>query len=189
MIKRSGQQLINGKKIRMAKDWVSIDKISPNIVNAVVAAEDNNFVDHFGFDFKAMDEAFKHNKKGKRVRGASTISQQTAKNVFLWPSRSYIRKAFEAYFTVLIEVFWSKKRVMEVYLNVIEFGDGIYGVEMASQIYFNKSASRITREEAALLAAILPNPLKRNPAKPTAYLINRQLRILQIMNQVGKVKF
>ena len=190
MVKRSYQQLLDEKrKVTIAKKWVSIENISPNMVKAVVASEDNKFMSHFGFDIEAIRKANYNNKKGRKVRGASTISQQTAKNVFLWPTRSYVRKVFEMYFTVLIEVFWSKERVMEVYLNVIEFGDGVYGVEAASRKYFNKSAKKLTRGEAALLAAILPSPLKRNPAKPSSYLLRRQAHILSLMEKIGPVDF
>lgn len=190
MLKRSYQQLIDSKReVYFSKEWVSIENISPNMVQAVVASEDNKFLTHFGFDMEAIRKANHNNKKGRKVRGASTISQQTAKNVFLWPTRSYVRKVFEMYFTVLIEVFWSKERVMEVYLNIIEFGDGVYGVEAASRKYFNKSAKKLTRGEAALLAAILPSPLKRNPAKPSSYLLRRQAHILSLMEKIGPVDF
>lgn len=156
---------------------------------AVVASEDNRFLEHHGFDLEAIEKALDYNqkKKGKKVRGASTISQQTAKNVFLWPQRSWIRKGLEVYFTVLIEFVWGKKRIMEVYLNVAETGKGIYGVEMAAQQYFGKPASRLTRSESALLAAILPNPLKWNPANPTPYLRERKDWILWNMGNIGTV--
>jgi len=191
MIIRLFQQAIDGEKIMLKKDWVSLDKISPQLQLAVVASEDNRFLEHRGFDFQAIEKAKDYNekKKGKRMRGASTISQQTAKNVFLWPQRSWIRKGLEAYFTVLIELVWSKKRIMEVYLNVIETGKGIYGAEKSSQIYFNKPAEKLTRGEAALLAAILPNPLKWSPAHPTGYLLTRQQWILWNMANIGKVEY
>ena len=191
MIIRLFQQAIDGEKIMLKKDWVSLDKISPQLQLAVVASEDNRFLEHRGFDFHAIEKAKDYNekKKGKRMRGASTISQQTAKNVFLLPQRSWIRKGLEAYFTVLIELVWSKKRIMEVYLNVIETGKGIYGAEKASQIYFKKSALKISPGEAALVAAILPNPLKWNPSKPTPYLLNRQQWILWNMGNISKLEY
>ena len=187
MVERVIEQKFDGKEARMSKQWVNIGKISPNMVLAVVSSEDNKFTEHFGFDLEAIEKAQEHNKKSKRKWGASTISQQTAKNVFLWPSRTWIRKGMELYFTSLIEIIWSKKRIMEVYLNIIETGDGVYGVEAASQLYFKKSALRLNRNEAALIASILPNPRKRNPTSPTPYLYGRQSKILGIMNKIGKV--
>jgi monofunctional glycosyltransferase len=191
MIIRVFQQAIDGEKIMLKKDWVSLDKISTQLQLAVVASEDNRFLEHHGFDFQAIEKAKDYNekKKGKRMRGASTISQQTAKNVFLWSQRSWIRKGLEVYFTVLIEFVWSKKRIMEVYLNVIETGKGIYGVEKASQIYFSKPALKISPGEAALVAAVLPNPLKWNPSRPTPYLLSRQQWILWNMGNIGKLEY
>ena len=176
---------------RLKKDWVPLDRISTNLQLAVVASEDNRFTEHWGFDFEAIEKAQKFNerKQGKRIRGASTISQQTAKNVFLWPQRSWVRKGLETYFTVLIELVWSKRRIMEVYLNVIEMGKGIYGAEAAAKVHFGKPAARLTRAESALLAAILPSPAKWNPARPTSYLINRQQWILWNMGNIGSVSY
>ena len=156
-----------------------------------MASEDNRFIEHSGFDLEAIKKARDYNdhKKGKKIRGASTISQQTAKNVFLWPDRSWIRKGLEVYFTFLIETVWGKKRIMEVYLNVIEMGDGIYGAESASQKYFHKPAAYLTRDQAALIAAILPNPRKWDPSRPSAYLLNRQQWILWNMANIGKVEY
>ena len=134
------EQLFGEKEISMKKKWIPINEISPNIINAVIASEDNNFMSHWGFDFDAIERANEKNKQGGKIYGASTITQQTAKNVFLWPKRSWLRKGLEVYFTVLIELFWSKERIMEVYLNVIEMGNGIYGIERASQISFDKQA-------------------------------------------------
>jgi monofunctional biosynthetic peptidoglycan transglycosylase len=145
-------------------------------------------MEHNGIDFGAIEKARDHNKKSRRKRGASTISQQTAKNVFLWPARTYLRKGFEVYFTLMIETFWSKKRIMEMYLNMIEMGPGIYGAEATAQHYFHKPASRLTSAEAALIAASLPNPLKRNPASPSAYMYSRQQKILSLMRKIGKVE-
>jgi monofunctional biosynthetic peptidoglycan transglycosylase len=187
MVVRCVEQLFNGEKLSMKKEWVSIDRISPNVVNAVVASEDNLFMSHHGFDLGAIEKARKRNEKGGRIYGASTISQQTAKNVFLWQQRSWLRKGLEVYFTVLIEFFWSKERIMEVYLNVIETGNGIYGVQRASRIYFDKPASRLTRSQAALIAGALPNPLRFNPAKPSPYLYKRQKQILRLMTLIGEV--
>lgn len=175
-----------GKK-QLKKDWVDIKKISPNLILAAVAAEDNKFTEHFGIDFEAIQDAFKHNQNHRRIHGGSTITQQTAKNVFLWPRRSYFRKGLETYFTFLIEIFWSKKRIMEVYLNVIEMGRGIYGAEIASKTYFHKPAAKLTRDEAAMLAAIFPSPRRRNPAKPSEFLVRRQQVILEIMDKIGKM--
>jgi monofunctional glycosyltransferase len=191
MVIRCFQQLFDGKKIVLQKDWVPLKEISPALQLAVIASEDNRFLEHHGFDFEAIQKAQDYNakKKGKKMRGASTISQQTAKNVFLWPQRSWIRKGLEAYFTVLIEFVWSKKRIMEVYLNVIETGDGRYGAETASQHYFNKPGIKLTAPEAALLAAILPNPIKWNPARPTRYLLSRQQWILWNMGNIGKLEY
>jgi len=173
---------------RFLRDWVSIDKISSNMILAAIAGEDNKFPDHFGIDFEAIQNARKLNKYSNIKHGGSTITQQTAKNLFLTPSRTFIRKGFELYFTFLIELIWSKKRIMEVYLNIVEFGDGIYGVEAASEYYFHKPASKLNRGEAALLAATLPSPLKRNPSRPNSYLYYYQERVLGIMNQLGKLE-
>jgi len=191
MIIRVFQQALSGEQIKLAKDWVSLNKISPELQLAVVASEDNRFLEHHGFDFEAIEKAKDYNekKKGKKMRGASTLSQQTAKNVYLWPQRSWLRKGLEVYFTTLIELIWNKKRIMEVYLNIAEMGDGRYGAEKAAQDYFNKPASKLTASEAALLAAILPNPLKWNPAKPTQYLLSRQQWILWNMGNIGKLEY
>jgi monofunctional glycosyltransferase len=150
----------------LSKDWVSYDEVSPYVFKAVIAGEDARFCEHFGFDIDAIRNALQHNKKSRRVHGASTITQQTAKNVFLWPGRDPVRKGFEAYFAVLLELFWDKRRILEVYVNVVEFGHGIYGVETAAQTYYRKSAKDLTAEEAARLAAILPSPLHRTPQRP-----------------------
>jgi monofunctional glycosyltransferase len=186
------EQLVDSKKeVRFKKDWESLENISPNLSLAVMASEDQLFLDHFGFDFEAIKKAYKHNsrKKTKVTRGASTISQQVAKNVFLWPGRSWLRKGFEVYFTFLIEVCWSKERIMEVYLNIIEMGNGIYGAEAASEYYFNKPASKLNRDQAALIAAVLPNPLRWSPVKPTPYILKRKEWIKRNMSYLGTVKF
>jgi monofunctional biosynthetic peptidoglycan transglycosylase len=186
---RSFESITHGKMPHWEKTWVSLDKISPNAVQAVVASEDNLFLKHWGFSFNDISKALEHNDKGKRVRGGSTISQQTAKNVFLFPQRSYIRKGLEAYFTVLIEAVWGKKRIMEVYLNVIEMGDGVYGIEAAAQKYFHKSADKLTREEAARIAVCLPNPRVYSVAKPSKYIISRQNKIVRLMKLIPKTEF
>lgn len=166
-------------------DWVPMEKISPNMGVAVAAAEDQQFADHFGFDVKAIEKAMVYNEKHRKTRGASTISQQTAKNLFLWSDRSWVRKGFEVYFTLLIETLWPKERILEVYLNIVEFGDGIYGVEAAAQYFFHKSAKQITASEAALLAAVLPNPHRLRVGQPSDYVRKRQAWILNQMNQLG----
>lgn len=191
MLIRLSEQSGSGEAMKLKKDWVSLDNISQNLQLAVVASEDNRFLEHHGFDFEAIEKAKEYNdlKHGKKIRGASTISQQTAKNVFLWPQRSWVRKGLEVYFTFLIELVWSKKRIMEVYLNVIEMGKGIYGAEAASKSYFNKPASKLSRSESALLAAILPNPQKWDAANPTTYLRGRQEWILWNMGNIGKLAY
>ncbi len=191
MVIRLFEQAGNGQTVKMKKSWVSLDQMSPNLPLAVIASEDNLFLEHSGFDFESIEKAKEYNarKQGKKVRGASTISQQTAKNVFLWPKRSWVRKGLEVYFTVLIEFVWGKERIMEVYLNVIETGKGIYGVDAASMTYFDTPASKLTRGQAALIAAILPNPQKWNPSSPTSYLLGRQQWILWNMGNIGKVEF
>lgn len=189
MITRVFEQMSDDKEIKLKKDWVSIDEISPNVILAAVAAEDQNFLTHHGFDFKAIQRAMEYNQKGKKIRGASTISQQTAKNVFLWSGRTWIRKGLETYFTVLIEFIWNKERIMEVYLNEIEMGDGIYGIEKAANIYYNKSASKLSRAEAAMIISCLPRPLKWNPARPTNFLLKRQSIIMRNMSNIQKVNF
>jgi monofunctional biosynthetic peptidoglycan transglycosylase len=173
---------------QIEKKWVGIENISPNMILAAVAAEDNKFSDHFGFDWEAIQKAKEINKYSYIKHGASTITQQTAKNLFLIPSRTYLRKGFEVYFTFLLEVFWSKKRIMEVYLNIVELGNGIYGIEAASQKYFHKPALKLTRNESALMVAALPNPRKRNPARPNGYMYYYQGRVLDIMQKIGKVE-
>lgn len=191
MVIRYLDPVSESQPFRLKKDWVPLSKISPNLQLAVVAAEDNKFTEHWGFDFEAIEKAqqFNERKQGKKIRGASTISQQTAKNVFLWPDRSWVRKGLEVYFTALIEVVWSKRRIMEVYLNVIEMGKGIYGAEAASRVYYGKPASGLSRSEAAMLAAVLPNPARWSPARPTAYLVNRQQWILWNMGNIGSVAY
>lgn len=169
--------------------WVPIEEISENMALAVVASEDNLFMSHSGFDFDQIQQAIEEAEKSGRQRGASTISQQTAKNVFLWHGRSWVRKGLEAYFTVLIELIWGKERIMEVYLNSIEMGPGIYGAEAVAQAHFNKSASQLTRREAALIAATLPNPLKFSSKDPSKYMRKRQRQITRLMRLVENPHF
>lgn len=171
---------------KIDKDWKSLEEIGKNMPLAVVTAEDQKFAEHFGFDLEAIEKAVKYNDKhkGKKVKGASTISQQTAKNVFLWPGRSWIRKGLEVYFTFVIEICWSKERIIEVYLNVIEMGPGVYGSEAASQYYFNKSSSDLTKKEAATIAAILPNPIRWSASRPTPYIIKKRNWIVRHMKYI-----
>jgi len=182
------QAFDESRDFRLKKDWVPINEVSPHLYLAVIAAEDQKFLEHHGFDWEAIQKAFEGNRTGKSLKGGSTISNQTAKNVFLWPQRNWIRKGLEAYFTFLIEFFWSKERIMEVYLNVIEMGDGIYGAEAAAQLYFGKSASDLSKREAALIAAVLPNPLRWRPDQPTTYIRGRQNWILRNMNNLGELE-
>ena len=170
-------------------DWVPMEDISKHLQMAVIGSEDQNFLVHSGFDMKAIEKAIENNKKGKRVRGASTISQQTAKNVFLWPQRTWLRKGLEVYFTFLIEVIWGKERILEVYLNSIEMGKGIYGAEAASQAWFRKPASKLSAYESAAIAAILPNPrvYRANPA--SSYIQGRKSWIVRQMQNMGSFSF
>src|SRR6185295_991661 len=171
-----------------SKDWVSYDEISPNLPRAAIAAEDSGYCAHYGFEWEAIQKAWNRNARSKRIRGGSTISNQTAKNAFLWPDRTYIRKGLEYYFTGLIELMWGKKRILEVYLNVVEFGPGVYGAEAAAQTYFNKPASALTRREAALLVAVLPSPLKWSVAKPGPYVQSRTSTIMARMMDIPDPK-
>ncbi|KAA5538146.1 monofunctional biosynthetic peptidoglycan transglycosylase [Paenimyroides baculatum] len=182
MFIRTFEQIGSNDKVVWKRDWVSIDEMGTSIQKAVIASEDGKFTTHNGFDVKAIEKAYKNNQKGRKVKGGSTISQQTAKNVFLWPGRSYLRKGLEAYFTVLIEVVWGKERIMEVYLNSIEMGNGIYGIEAASQHWFNKSAKNLTKAEAAAIAAILPNPRVYKAKNSSRYIERRKNAIKRQMN-------
>ncbi|MES2592716.1 MAG: monofunctional biosynthetic peptidoglycan transglycosylase [Bacteroidota bacterium] len=185
MLIRCVEQKTDGKEMKLKKSWVPIDEISPNLQLAVVCSEDQNFLNHYGIDFEAIDKAMDYNETHKRQHGASTISQQTAKNVFLWPGRSWVRKGFEVYFVFLIETFWSKERIMEVYLNVIEMGDGVYGAQAASKQFFKKDANYLSKPEAALIAAVLPNPMRFSVAKPSGYTLKRQAWIMRQMGYWG----
>ena len=189
MFIRCYQQVKEGKDLKLSHHWVPLNEISPSLPVAVMASEDAKFLSHHGFDFKAIEHAAKRNKKHpeKRKLGASTISQQTAKNVFLWPGRSWVRKGFEVYFTTLIELMWSKQRIMEVYLNSIEMGDGIYGAEAVAEEHFNTKALDLTKPQCALIAATLPNPRKFSSKHPSSYMLKRQSRILREMKYVEKL--
>lgn len=189
MALRNIERKADGKPFKTEKTWVNFEAISVQVKKAAVSAEDELFLKHIGFDVNAIEKAIASNAKGKRVKGGSTISQQTAKNVFLWPGRSWVRKGFEAYFTLLIELLWSKERILEVYLNVIEMGDGIYGIEAASKAYYGKSAAQINRYQAALIAACLPNPRLWTPKNPTPYIKHRQYLILINMSRLGPLDF
>ncbi len=180
MVIRSAESLITTDKkfVGIKKDWVPLTEIHKSMQRAVIKAEDYRFYEHSGFDWEAIEKAMKYNKTHKRKKGASTISQQTAKNVFLWPSRSWLRKGLEAYFTVLIELFWPKDRILEVYLNVIELGEGVYGVEAASQKFFKKKAAQLNNSQASLLAAVLPNPRRFKVDRPSTYVLRRQAKIM-----------
>jgi monofunctional glycosyltransferase len=175
-------QWIMGKQIK--KQWVSLDKISTPMQHAVIASEDQEFENHFGIDVDAIEKAFEFNKNHKRKKGASTISQQVAKNVFLWQSRNWLRKGLELYSTFLIELFWSKDRILEVYLNVAEMGDGIFGAEAAAQQFYKKTASKLTSFEAARIAACLPNPVRYRATAPSDYVLKRQEWIMIQMKNI-----
>ena len=187
MLIRSIEYITEGKSPKINKDWVSYNNVSKKVFRAIISGEDARFMRHRGFDWKAIEAAQKYNErmKGRKVRGASTVTQQTAKNTFLWPTRSWIRKGLEAYFTVLIEAVWGKQRILEVYVNVIEWGEGIYGVQAASQYYFNKDADQLTTREAALLAAIIPSPRRWSASNPTPYIERRANWIMGRMNSVA----
>lgn len=174
---------------RLQYQWIPWETISPHVKLAVVAAEDQTFADHLGFDFRAMQKALVSNQHSKTLRGGSTLSQQTAKNLFLYPGRSYLRKMIEAYLTALIELSWPKQRILEVYLNIAEFGKGIYGVEAASQAFFRKSAATLSPQEAALLAAVLPNPVLLRVEHPTAYVQRRRHWIARQMQRLGGAQY
>lgn len=189
MLQRGIERKADGRPWKLDREWRDLSDISSNLKRAAIAGEDASFKSHWGFDMKAIQAAYEKNQAGGRIRGGSTISQQTAKNVFLWPGRSWVRKGFEAYFTALIELLWGKERILEVYLNVIETGDGIYGVEAACQNYFNKSSESLSKAQAALLISVLPNPLRWTPARPTKYIYHRQYLILRNMRRIGDMPF
>ncbi len=181
MLIRCVEQVADGKELKLKKDWEPLENISPNLQLAVVCSEDQNFIHHYGFDMQAIEKAMEHNETHKKKRGASTISQQTAKNVFLWPGRSWVRKGLEVYFTFLIETCWSKQRIMEVYLNIIETGNGIYGAQASAKIFFKKDAKNLSAGESAIIAAVLPNPRKYSATNPGTYIRGRQFWVLRQM--------
>lgn len=189
MITRIIEFKLDGDDAIYSHKWVPLEQISPSLQKAVIASEDGNFLKHSGFDFKAMQKAFKNNNKGRRLKGGSTISQQTAKNVFLWQGRSYVRKGLEAYFTVLIELIWGKERIMEVYLNSIEMGNGVYGAQEAARHWYRKPAKNLTSREAAGIAAILPNPRKFKATNSSSYIDRRKDKIMRVMRQIGKIDY
>ncbi len=184
MIIRCVQQVSKGEKIKLRHHWVPMKDISKYLPVAVMASEDQRFMQHHGFDVIEIRNAVEERLSGGRQRGGSTISQQTAKNVFLWPASSWIRKGFEVYFTALIELCWSKERIMEVYLNSIEMGDGIYGAEAVAQLHFGRPAKELTRANCALIAATLPNPLKFSSKNPSKYMLRRQTVIMKQMRHI-----
>jgi monofunctional biosynthetic peptidoglycan transglycosylase len=189
MVLRSCQSLFNGKIPRNDKTWVPIEQISHNLVVACIASEDNLFMKHNGFSERAIRQAIAERKEGKRMRGGSTISQQTAKNVFTFCSRTWFRKGVETYYTILIELIWGKERIMEAYLNVVELVDGIYGAEAASRHYWGISANQLSKGQSALLAAALPNPLHYSITRPGPYMQKRKGQILNLMPKMGKIEF
>ena len=189
MITRAIENKMDGKEMVCSHDWVPLSEISVNMQKAVIASEDGTFLSHNGFDFKAMQKAFKNNNRGRKLKGGSTISQQTAKNIFLWQGRSYIRKGLEAYFTLLIEVIWGKERSMEVYLISIEMGEGVYGAEAAAQHWYGTSAAKLTKNQAAGIAAILPNPRKYKATNSSSYIENRKGKIVRIMRHIAKPEY
>ncbi|RAR71746.1 monofunctional biosynthetic peptidoglycan transglycosylase [Flavobacterium aciduliphilum] len=189
MITRAIEQKMDGKEMTCSHEWMPLESISPNLQKAVIASEDGTFLKHYGFDFSAMYKAFKNNTKGKKLKGGSTISQQTAKNIFLWQGRSYVRKILEAYFTALIEIIWGKERIMEVYLNSIEMGEGVYGAEAAAQYWYHTDAAHLTKNQAAGIAAILPNPRKYKASNSSSYIERRKGKILRIMKHVGNIEY
>lgn len=189
MLIRAVEYKLEGKSVPLHKKWVPIEEISPHLQKSVIASEDPKFLYHNGFDFEAIARAIEANKIRKHKVGASTITQQTAKNVFLYPSRTYFRKALEAYFTLLIETLWDKKRILEVYLNVVELGPGIYGAEAAAQYYWKKPAIKLTQGEAQLFAAILPNPRQWNPKRPTNFVLKRRNFIRKNLTLLGHSYF
>ena len=189
MLIRCYEQVKAGEELKLSHDWEPLSNISKDLPIAVMTSEDAKFLDHHGFDYQAIEHAAKRNREHpeKRKLGASTISQQTAKNVFLWPGRSWVRKVFEVYFTALIELMWPKERIMEVYLNSIEMGNGIYGAQAVAEEHFNTDAKDLTKAQCALIAATLPNPRKFSSKNPSAYMLKRQKRILREMKYVERM--
>ena len=184
MVIRCAQQVYHGEKLSLKHHWVPLDSMSIYMPVAVMASEDQRFLTHNGFDFIEINKALEERRTKKRFRGGSTISQQTAKNVFLWSQKSWFRKGLEVYFTILIEYIWGKERIMEVYLNSIEMGNGIYGVEAVARQHFGRRATTLTRPNCALIAATLPNPLKFSSKEPSSYILKRQTAIMREMRHI-----
>lgn len=184
MLRRAVAAVADGRPSHFERQWVSLDQVSPQVVRAVVAAEDDTFFEHHGFVWQQIQQAYQSNRRGKRQRGGSSISQQTAKNVFTFGTRTYVRKAVEAYFTVWQELIWGKRRTLEIYLNIVEWGDGIYGIEAAAQHYFGKPARQLSEQQAALLAAVLPNPRRYSVTRPGPYVLRRQQHIIRMMHNL-----
>lgn len=189
MIERRIEAWYQGRPYQAVYQWVRWDRVAPWAPLAAVAAEDQQFANHRGFDLASIQNALDEHERGRRLRGASTISQQVAKNLFLWSGRSYLRKGLETYFTALIEVLWSKRRILEVYVNIVELGDGVFGVEAASRRFFGKPASQLRPEDAALLAAVLPNPHRLRVDRPSAFVEERRAWILTQMGQLGGLAY
>ncbi|MCX2479060.1 monofunctional biosynthetic peptidoglycan transglycosylase [Pedobacter sp. MC2016-15] len=190
MIMKNIERKSDGKSFKTEKKWVDLEQMSDNMKRAAIAGEDQKFIHHVGFDVAGIRAAYSANKADStKMKGGSTISQQTVKNVFLWPGRSWVRKGFEAYFTILIEIFWSKQRILEVYLNVIEMGDGIYGAEAAAQAYYGKSCRDLSRSQAAMIAACFPNPIRWTPRNPTKFIRHRHFLIMKNIRRLGPLKF
>lgn len=185
MLERKVQSWVSGEPIDLQREWVSWDHISDDLKVAVIAGEDQKFASHWGFDIPAIQAALAFNERGGNVRGASTLTQQVAKNLFLWPGRSWLRKGLEAWFTGLMELFWTKQRILEVYLNSAEWGQGVFGAQAAARYHFGVEASQLSRQQAAQLAAVLPSPLKWNAGKPSTYVANRAGWIRRQMSQLG----
>jgi len=190
MIMKNIERKSDGKSFKTEKKWVDLEQMSDNMKRAAIAGEDQKFIHHVGFDVAGIRAAYSANKADStKMKGGSTISQQTVKNVFLWPGRSWVRKGFEAYFTILIEIFWSKQRILEVYLNVIEMGDGIYGAEAAAQAYYGKSCRDLSRSQAAMIAACFPNPIRWTLRNPTKFIRHRHFLIMKNIRRLGPLKF
>ncbi|AIZ35128.1 monofunctional biosynthetic peptidoglycan transglycosylase [Pseudomonas parafulva] len=189
MVERKVQSWVDGEPIDLQRDWVSWEQISDELKVAVVAGEDQHFASHWGFDVPAIQAALVHNEQGGKLRGASTLTQQVAKNLFLWSGRSWLRKGLEAWFTALMELLWSKERILEVYLNSAEWGPGVFGAQAAARYHFGVDASRLTRQQASQLAAVLPSPLKWSASRPSAYVASRASWIQRQMSQLGGTSY
>ncbi|WP_268798464.1 monofunctional biosynthetic peptidoglycan transglycosylase [Pseudomonas huanghezhanensis] len=185
MVERKVESWFNGQPIDLQRDWEPWDKISDDLKIAVIAGEDQKFAEHWGFDIDAIQAALAHNERGGSIRGASTLSQQVSKNLFLWSGRSYLRKGLEAWFTGLIEILWSKQRILEVYVNSVEWDDGVFGAQAAAQHHFNVNASQLSTQQASYLAAVLPNPREWSASRPSSYVSRRAGWIRQQMRQLG----